>query len=155
LPAAHLRFARAQPRAKDTPAWVLDPPESTLGWKTHIRLAQGHLGRRSSHEPGLGQNSHNRKTCTLNAHGTDTCPSKTPKSTKGDRIAVKSTFTAHGDARARILGTIPRSGHCFNNSRQDMRRLAMTSPSEGNSMSPELGLGQLRWQGSIECHQLS
>jgi hypothetical protein len=83
LPAAQLRFARAQPRARDTPAWALDSPKEHPWTNNTYPLTRGHLGRRFSHEPSLGQSSQNRKTCALNAHCTNTCLAEDAKVNKG------------------------------------------------------------------------
>jgi hypothetical protein len=115
------RYARMGPRL----------PGGTLGRKTHICLARGHLGRRSSHEPGLNQNSRNLRTCTFNAHCTNTCPAEGAEVNK-ERCDRGQTYFHHPQRRTsvinehysplRLLFQQLRVGHTTSGQGLDLRR---------------------------------
>jgi hypothetical protein len=126
-------------------------------WLYNYASSEPILGWKTNHEPNLDQNSQESQDVHIKCNRYTHVP---PKSIKGDETIVKSTFTTHDDARARISSTIPLLRSLFQQlwTRSmttgyglDLRRKVRLARSSvlalgGNFASPELRLGQLSWQ---------
>jgi hypothetical protein len=99
-------------------------------WVENAYLSRPKASRaRSKYKPSLGQPLRTLGHVHLMHIVWTPALLKTPKSTKNDAAAVKSTFTTHNNARAWIPST-------------DMRRLVKASASGENSASPDLKLSR-------------